>query len=97
MSADDNVSRSGRKRKYQQDPAATPQYPMGYAAAYSNPYGHWPGYGYPYMPYQHPVPPMAQLPGMAHGFYTPPPPPAFQEPGFQIPGPSGELVPPFSI
>ena len=89
MSADDNVSRSGRKRKYQQDPAATPQYPMGYAAAYSNPYGHWPGYGYPYMPYQHPIPPMAQLPGMAQGFYTPPP-PAFQEPGFQIPGPSVE-------
>ena len=62
MSADDNVSRSGRKRKYQQDPAATPQYPMGYAAAYSNPYGHWPGYGYPYMPYQHPVPPNGGVP-----------------------------------
>ena len=50
MSADANVSFSGRKRKYQQDPAATPQYPMGYGAAFSNPYGHWPGYGYPYMP-----------------------------------------------
>ena len=88
MSADDHASHPDRKRKYQQDPAATPQYPMGYGAAFSNPYGHWPGYGYPYLPYQHPVPPMAQFPGMAQGFYTPPP--AFQEPGFQFPGPSGE-------
>ena len=90
MSADDNLSRSGRKRKHQQVPAVTPQYPMGYASAYSDPYGRWAGYGYSHMPYQHPVPPMAHVPGMAPGFYPPPPPPAFQEPGFQFPGPSGE-------
>ena len=88
MSADDNATHAQGKRKYQQDPAATPQYTMGYGAAPPYPYGHWPGYGYPYMPYQLPVPPMAQYPGMAQGFYMPPP--AFQEPGSQILGPSGE-------
>ena len=80
MSADSHT----KKRKYQQEPAATPQYPVGYGAAFPNPYGHWPGYGYPYVPYQFPVPPMAQFPGMAPGFFTPPP-PTFQEPGFHGP------------
>ena len=43
MSADGNT----KKRKYQQEHAATTQYPVGYGAAFANPYGQWPGYGSP--------------------------------------------------
>ena len=55
------------------------QYYPGYGAAFTNPYGQWLGYGYPYMPPQYPAPPMAQFPGMAPGYFTPPP-PVFPDP-----------------
>ena len=60
------------------------QYYPGYGAAFTNPYGQWPGYGYPYMPPQYPAPPMAQFPGMAPGYFTPPP-PVFPDPGLHGP------------
>ena len=58
------------------------QYYPGYGAAFTNPYGQWPGYGYPYMPPQYTTPPMAQFPGMAPGYFTPPP-PVFPDPRLQ--------------
>ena len=60
------------------------QFNAGYGAAFANPYGQWPGYGFPYMPPQYPAPPMAQFPGMAPGFFTLPP-PVFPDPGFHGP------------
>ena len=60
------------------------QYYPGYGAAFTNPYGQWPGYGYPYMPPQYTTPPMAQFPGMAPGYFTPPP-PVFPDPGLHGP------------